>query len=100
MRSTVSHELMLLSCENYSSIGARYLRRGVDEDGYVGNFVETEMVSSMLKIRKKCSMDCMCVCVFILHAQAHVQQGGLLFTDAFPVVTTFSIVNGHYCYCH
>ena len=84
------------------------MRRGVDEDGYVGNFVETEMVSGMLKIRKKCSMDCMCVCVyvcvcvcvFILHAQARVQQGGLVFTDVFHVITTFSIVNGHYCYCH
>ena len=56
---------MLLSCENYWSSGARYLRRGVDEDGYVGNFVETEMVSSTLKIRKKCRVDYVCVCVCV-----------------------------------
>ena len=35
------------SYDSCSYAGTRYLRRGVDEDGYVGNFVETEMVSSV-----------------------------------------------------
>ena len=60
-----SYALVWLLCESYSSTGARYLRRGVDKDGFVGNFVETEMVSSVLRMREKLDASCICVCVCV-----------------------------------
>lgn len=42
--------------------GTRYLRRGVDEHGHVGNFVETEMVRSMFEMKKdRTCLLCTCL---------------------------------------
>lgn len=33
--------------DDFVTIGTRYLRRGVDKEGYVANYVETEMVREL-----------------------------------------------------
>ena len=45
---TCTHVLHVFCFAHFYLLGTRYLRRGVDEDGHVANYVETEMVGTIL----------------------------------------------------
>ena len=59
------------TCQSFS--GTRYLRRGVDDHGYVANYVETELVNSL-------AVTCIVLCLlvpllfFILFSSLQVLQ--------------------------
>ena len=44
---TCIHVLHVFCFAHFYLLGTRYLRRGVDEDGHVANYVETEMVGTI-----------------------------------------------------
>lgn len=44
LQEPASLELLLISRRSRYRAGTRYLRRGVDEDGKVANYVETEQI--------------------------------------------------------
>lgn len=64
-RNSVQMRIYLISRRNRYRLGTRFKRRGVDENGNVANFVETEQVHS--KFIKRHYFCCCCRCYVNIH---------------------------------
>jgi hypothetical protein len=67
MRAICLHAVCLTHvrvCACRMRAGVRYCKRGVDSEGHVANFVETEqIVRAGRAVRRLCVCVCVCVCV-------------------------------------